>query len=670
MLPDLSRLSLTDASIQNRSAPDGLSDEFKSIALDSGRRTAEGAVIYKFGEGEPIAAHVSQRVGIAKSGDRGLGLFAIEDMKEGDFVCMFTGAWALESDFAAALGEWQRVPNTKKSIRTKLRWSLKSSDICVDAYSASSMTVVPYNDERIKDGKQGTKETFSCAGQTAFQNVLCVPRMVTEYIEQRSGTGETLCSVQFSTVKLPSGVARPLDVGALMNKPDAITRRKRYRLDDTQRHCVFQKALVRLPNAVGTYSLHIALSLRLKKAADAGNELVFDYASTASTTRTDSGLGLKFHAERMYVSLDDGEDFGLRHFLAEGEFVRDNVGVVTRPMVGPPLYFVKCNSLKKHLNMYAPVAVILEGDEVNPDANPATVRNRARSGPIVDAIREMVYHDDRSIEQNEHWMKAHKLQEELEAKAAARPPMQALTIAQIANPNWYEIPIDSEASNDIEPTAPNDDPIPLPPPRKNGKQSASGVRTTKDMLFYRQSLLREVVAREAYAVELVARVYAQRGELSAAYMALFEVREQAKKSHVSVVVKGKELFYKLDVFKSVFYRWLEIDAYGDTAASRIQSAVDAVNVARGGVAYYDRFFPSPGAAASTQQLRWQQYKQTTMESDKQLQTTPENRVLDALRAFNIPDIQFDLYNQNTEESSTNVLLVDASAHNGLRLGAH
>jgi uncharacterized iron-regulated protein len=124
------------------------------------------------------------------------------------------------------------------------------------------------------------------------------------------------------------------------------------------------------------------------------------------------------------------------------------------------------------------------------------------------------------------------------------------------------------------------------------------------------------------------------------------------------------------VFKSVFYRWLEIDAYGDTAASRIQSAVDAVNVARGGVAYYDRFFPSPGAAASTQQLRWQQYKQTTMESDKQLQTTPENRVLDALRAFNIPDIQFDLYNQNTEESSTNVLLVDASAHNGLRLGAH
>jgi hypothetical protein len=54
MLPDLSRLSLTDASIQNRSAPDGLSDEFKSIALDSGRRTAEGAIIYKFGEGEPI----------------------------------------------------------------------------------------------------------------------------------------------------------------------------------------------------------------------------------------------------------------------------------------------------------------------------------------------------------------------------------------------------------------------------------------------------------------------------------------------------------------------------------------------------------------------------------------------------------------------------------------
>ena len=220
MLPDLSRLSLTDASIQNRSAPDGLSKEFKSIALDSKLRTAEGAIIYKFGEGEPIAAHVSQRVGIAKSGDRGLGLFAIENMKEGDFVCMFTGAWALGSDFAAALGEWERVTNTKTSIRNKLLWSLKSSDICVDAYSASSMTVVPYNDARINDGKQGTKETFSCAGQTAFHELLCVPRMVTEYREQRSGTGETLCSVQFSTVKLPSGVARPLDVGALMSSMD------------------------------------------------------------------------------------------------------------------------------------------------------------------------------------------------------------------------------------------------------------------------------------------------------------------------------------------------------------------------------------------------------------------------------------------------------------------
>jgi len=307
------------------------------------------------------------------------------------------------------------------------------------------------------------------------------------------------------------------------------------------------------------------------------------------------------------------------------------------------------------LNTYAAVAVILEGDEVDPDANPATVPNRARSGPIVDAIREMVYHDDRSIEQNVHWDEAHKLQEELEAKVAARPPMQALTIAQIEVPNWYEIPVD-------EPTVPNDDPIPPPQPRKNGKQSASPARGSNKMLFYRHSLLREVVAREAYAVELVARVYAQRGELSAALMALLEVLEQAKKSHVSEVVRGKELFYKLDVFNSVFSQWLGIDAYGDTAASRIKSAVDAVNAAQKDVARYNRFFPSPGAAASTQQLRWQEYKQTTMESDKQLQTTPEKRVFDALRAFNLPDIQFDLYK--------NVLLVDASAHNGLRLGAH
>ena len=51
-------------------------------------------------------------------------------------------------------------------------------------------------------------------------------------------------------------------------------------------------------------------------------------------------------------------------------------------------------------------------------------------------------------------------------------------------------------------------------------------------------------------------------------------------------------------------------------------------------------------------------------------TTPNERVVAAILAFKLPDIQFDLYNQNTEESNTNVLLVDASAHNGLRLGAH
>jgi len=673
MLPDLSRLSLTDASIQNRSAPDGLSDEFKTFATDSGERTAENAIIYKFKKNEAIAAHVSESVGIAKSGERGLGLFAIKDMEKGDFVCMFTGAWALESDLAAALGEWQRVPNTKTSLRnTTLLWSLASSDTCVDAYSASPrVTVVPYNNAKIKDGKQGAKETFSCSGETTCHRLVCVPRMVTEDGEQRSATDETLCSVQFSTVNLPGGVARPLDVGALMNHPDATTGRKRTRLD--QRLCVFREALVRLPRSDGNESLHLALSLRIDKPAAAGHELVFDYSSTSSRSRADVGRGLKFDERRMSVSLDGtATKFGLlRHWLAEGDFVRDNVRVVTRPMVGPPLYFVKCEGKTMDLNAYAAVAVILEGNEVNPDANPATVPNRARSGPIVDAIREMVYHDDRSIEQNVHWDEAHKLQEELEAKVAARPPMQALTIAQIADPNWYEIPVDSEARNDIEPTVPNDDPIPLPPPRKNGKQAASEVRTTKEMLLYRQSLLREVVAREAYDVELVARVYAQRGELSAALMALSEVQEKANKSHVSEVVRGKELFYKLDVFNSVFSQWLGIDAYGDTAASRIKSAVDAVNAAQKDVARYNRFFPSPGAAASDEfQLRWQQYKKKTMENDKQLQTTPEKRVLDALRAFNLPDIQFDLYNQNTEESNTNVLLVDASAHNGLRLGAH
>jgi len=658
MLPDLSRLSLTDASIQNHSAPDGLSDEFKSTALDSGTLTAEGAIIYKFGEGAPIAAHVSQRVGIAKSGDRGLGLFAIENMAKGDFVCIFTGAWAVESDLSAALGEWTRVPNDRRSMAgSTLRWNLESSDTCVDAYSASpGVTVVPYNNARIMGGKQGANETFSCSGETTCHRLVCVPRMNKQDVEQRSATDETLCSVQFSTVNLPGGVARPLDVGALMNHPDATTGRKRTLLDRTQRLCVFKDALIRLPRSDGTYSLHIALSLRLDQAATAGNELVFDYSSVYSRSRADEGRGLKFDPRRMSVSLDGtATKFGLRHWLAEGDFVLRNVGAVTRPMVGPPLYFVKCNSLKMKLNTYAAVAVILEGDEVDPDANPATVPNRARSGPIVDAIREMVYHDDRSIEQNVHWDEAHKLQEELEAKVAARPPMQALTIAQIEVPNWYEIPVD-------EPTVPNDDPIPPPQPRKNGKQSASPARGSNKMLFYRHSLLREVVAREAYAVELVARVYAQRGELSAALMALLEVLEQAKKSHVSEVVRGKELFYKLDVFNSVFSQWLGIDAYGDTAASRIKSAVDAVNAAQKDVARYNRFFPSPGAAASTQQLRWQEYKQTTMESDKQLQTTPEKRVLDALRAFNLPDIQFDLYK--------NVLLVDASAHNGLRLGAH
>jgi hypothetical protein len=437
-----------------------------------------------------------------------------------------------------------------------------------------------------------------------------------------------------------------------------------------------------MPNADGTESLHIALSLRLDQAAAAGQELVFDYASVDGRSRADEGRGLKFDPRRMSVSLDGtATQFGLRNWLAEGEFVRDNVGTVTRPMVGPPLYFVKCAKVKMELNTYAAVAVVLAGDEVDPDADPATVPNRARSGPIVDAIRQMVYHDDRPVVRNARWHHAYALQEHLEAVVASRPPMQALPIAKIANPNWHEAPLDAnqkqcpsddtEAESDTETTASNDGAGPVSPPaRDSAMPSAPPARPTNDMQLYRQARVRQVVAREAYVVELVARSYARRGLVGEAIEALAGASTQQRAAHVSTVVKTKT--YKVDVFASVFGAWLQLDADGTVASSRVEAAEEAVEAARAAVASYDRFFPDPDEPFSTDmQLRWQQYKDVTVAGDRHVRTTPQQRVFEALDAFKLPSVSpGDLYAEDDQERTTKVQRTRASAANGLRFGAH
>lgn len=467
MLPNLSKLAVTDASVQDASTVDGYSDAFKAVARDSGQRTTDGEVIYTFAADQKIAAHVSEHVGIAKSPGRGLGVFAASDMKKDDFVCLFTGVWATDADWSAAMGTWRVVEQDKETFKSKgkkktkeeFRWDLVADDPCVDAYAYTvSPQVLPYAASRVECG--GVK----CSGQDAAHRLKCTPRMADRYQQQlSSGTKETLCSLQFNTQLLPSGDARPLDVGALMNHPDVdpdverMSARRRKRAPLVPGLCVARDVLVNLTNKdVGRESLHVAIAIFLAKDAKAGQELVFDYNKGESASRANMGLGSRIDVRHGSVSLLDenptkggASKLGIHTWWSYGERVRTELaarGGVTRPMVGPPLYFVKCTTTRLLPDSYVAFAAMLSGDRVEATQAHGAGASRPRTGPIIDALPDMMYNEGLPIVKIAKWHLAYMLREQVERLVAADPPPSALTIEQISNPYWAE---EGSSSDDV-----------------------------------------------------------------------------------------------------------------------------------------------------------------------------------------------------------------------------
>jgi hypothetical protein len=269
--------------------------------------TARGQPIHQLGKpigpGGALAneypfAHASPKIGIAESDipGAGLGLFACEPLAPGEFVTMFTGVWSTEADLTKAMPD----------------------DVCVDAYSAAYRPfVTPYEPKQIDlDGRWRTN--------TSFHRLVCVPRMAagaTPFVE-----GERkLCALSVH----PREVC---DVGGLMNE----------RKTTSEATCILQEAFVDHCEPDGRHTVRASMVVRVNPDMEggvaAGQELTISYDQKEGGKDQAQGKGVRFD-RRKYVS----KLVHIVEALDLGDRVRTvdlGDGVLTKEVLGPPLYFV------------------------------------------------------------------------------------------------------------------------------------------------------------------------------------------------------------------------------------------------------------------------------------------------------------------------------------------
>ena len=306
-------------------------------------RTPLGEPIRKL-VGSPVFAHVHPSIGVAAAaGDKGLGLFAAEDLAPDSLVCMYTGVWCYESEMEAQF---------PRDVELNLA--------CVHNYSfASHYAFTQAEADRSRRTRQPhigqPSHTGGGANKVRMQRLVCCPRMSVD-----SG-GPTAFSVGLCNLQYSDAPGAPLcDAAALINNSHPMPGNCRvYEAVCTPADAEFTG------DDAGTRVEHACLVVRTgPEPIPAGTELEFDY-TYSSTKKTDprrTGAGYTFPLEgrRFNDSSRDGRSREMNIAYSELAFERELGARVaaelaamvpprplTTAMCGPSVWFFDAGSALK-----------------------------------------------------------------------------------------------------------------------------------------------------------------------------------------------------------------------------------------------------------------------------------------------------------------------------------
>ena len=261
---------------------------------------------------------MSPKVGVALSSpQRGLGLYATEQLDQGALVGFFTGIWGLDSDFDGVFGV---------------------DDVCVSSYGASHLIVLPYNRQRV------IATTYSCTD--VVDRLLVVPRISNEgSLDVTRGQ----CPLRFGW--------EITDIAALMNDSRSIRKAT----------CEPVDCFVQTEDDDGNPELRAALAIRVRsdlgRPVSAGTELTFYYGHK-KVPKTNF-KGYKMYDWRRHTI----KQISFEHRLWEGQAISREwellrgVHGISSAFCGPPVYPIRCGDGGKDGNAIAIVAAQATGQQ-------------------------------------------------------------------------------------------------------------------------------------------------------------------------------------------------------------------------------------------------------------------------------------------------------------------
>jgi len=269
MLPDLSQLRLSEppAPVDGtlRDGNGEWSNEWDVVQIGAHR-------IHRCANAVPdggVFKHVNPSVGLSLAGPKGLGVFAIEPLLEGDLVCLFTGVWAYESDVDKSLEGGGLVFNNPCVTNYATRWARVLPNEDVDDMLARKpkqpMPAPKLKPHRINPGQSVEGSRQGKEGKALelkrFDRLIVLPRMSAQALPGGLNRSGKLCNLQYSR----AANAPLVDVGAMLNHSS-----KNF-------NCKTKKALLRLAGDAIDGPEHPVLVVVAERDVSAGDELTIDY---------------------------------------------------------------------------------------------------------------------------------------------------------------------------------------------------------------------------------------------------------------------------------------------------------------------------------------------------------------------------------------------------------